>query len=136
MLFSLLTLAFADTSDDDAALTVIVKDAKNLTRARAELDEAIRDLGYLPGVGVGDRTFYMPIKPWKPKVTFHEEGRVRVKARAVTPLMVGPARSPACGARRAWPATWRAGSCRRSTPCSTPTSSRSRRWGRPTGAKP
>lgn len=86
MILALLALAFAD----DASMTVIVEDDANVERARAELDELIREQGYLPGIDLGQRVLYMPIKPWKPKVTFHEQGSVRVKARAVTPMMVTP----------------------------------------------
>lgn len=84
-------LALAEEAEpDEADLTIIVEDAKSIAKARAELDQAIRDEGYLPGVTVGERTFYVPLKLWKPKITFHEQGSVRVKARAVQPMFIGP----------------------------------------------
>ncbi len=95
MLHLLLSLSQAqEASDEVPSMEVIVRSHANESEALKELDRAIQAQGYLPGVSVGKRTFYMPWKIWEPKVTVHEEGMVRVKARAVVPMFILPTWPP------------------------------------------
>ncbi len=110
MLHLLLSLALAQESSEDTgideveygevsagqvpSMEVIVRAQAGESEALRELDRAIRAQGYLPGLEVGARTFYMPWKIWEPKVTVHEEGMVRVKARAVVPMFILPTWPP------------------------------------------
>ncbi len=83
----LLALAMAQDFPEESG-TIVVEAHQNVVHARAELDLDIRQAGYLPGIRAGDRTWYIHPQPWKPKVTVYDQGYLRVKARAVTPLMV------------------------------------------------
>ena len=71
-------------------LEIVVESDLSVAGARAELDDAIRDEGYFRGVDLGTRTFYYPKKFWKPRVTVHDEGFVRVKARVFSPFPCFP----------------------------------------------
>jgi len=86
----LASLALADEVD----FHVLVEEDRRVEEARKALDHAIRGEGYFPGIALGERTFYMPLKVWKPKVTVHDEGMVRVKARAVQPMFITPTVPP------------------------------------------
>ena len=103
MWLSLLALPLAqESSDEDTeeqafsvpVMEVLVESERNEAEARKELDQAIEAQGYLPGIPLGKRTFFMPWKIWEPRITVHEEGMVRVKARAVQPMFVLPTWPP------------------------------------------
>ena len=74
---------------DAPEIEILVEEERNVAATRKALDEVILEHGYLRGIPLGGkRTLYMPHQIWKPRVTVHQEGMVRVKARAVTPLML------------------------------------------------
>ena len=81
-------------AEDAPEIEILIEEERLVEVARARLDEAIRHEGYFPGISVGERTFYVPLKVWEPKVTVHDEGMVRVKARAVQPMFVTPTIPP------------------------------------------
>ena len=74
----------------EAGMEIIVESDPSVEGARAELDAALREDGYLPGVDLGNRTFYYPRQWWQPRVTIYDEGYVRVKARFISPFPCFP----------------------------------------------
>ncbi len=92
----LLALALAQDGSDEAlpeeeaGMEILVESDRSVAGARAALDQAIREEGYLPGVDLGNRTFYYPQQFWEPRVTVYDAGFVRVKARVVSPFPLWP----------------------------------------------
>ena len=74
----------------EAGMEILVEADRSVEGARAELDAVLRADGYLPGVDLGDRTFYYPMQWWQPRVTVYDEGYVRVKARFISPFPCFP----------------------------------------------
>ena len=80
----LLALAFAEEQAE-----IVVRAHQTVLEAEAALHEDIREMGYWPGISLPGRTRYVHPQIWKPAVTVHDEGFVRVKAHAVTVFFGG-----------------------------------------------
>jgi hypothetical protein len=65
---------------------IVVEATAQLSEAREVLDLAIRDEGYVRLFRLGKTTRYVPPRIWRPWVTVHEWGYVRVKGRQLTPV--------------------------------------------------
>ncbi|MCB9741446.1 MAG: hypothetical protein H6741_29350 [Alphaproteobacteria bacterium] len=77
--------------DEDApGMEVVIRETPNVTKARADVDLKLEDLGYRKGIHLGRRTLYVNVQPWKPIVILFEEGFVRVHGHSVTPMAILP----------------------------------------------
>lgn len=88
MLFlALLSLSTA-SADELMGDAIIVHAEHSLVEARAALDQDLRDMGYLRGLDLGKRTFYIKLRYWEPRVTVHDSGYVRANAWLFTPTLI------------------------------------------------
>jgi hypothetical protein len=67
---------------EEEGLEIIVEEFLDTPAARAELDRAIVDMGYKPGMRVGDQVLHFPENDGWPVVIVHDEGFVTAEARA------------------------------------------------------
>jgi hypothetical protein len=96
---------------DDVVEDVVVVGVR-LSEARAEVDRALRDRGYLRLVRLGGRAYWLdPNQPWKPWVMVHREGFARVHGVRALPVVL-PVLEPyqpgdlPTGTQPPWPEDW------------------------------
>lgn len=65
--------------EDDVDLTVEVWEDPGVARARAALNQALRDEGYRKGEHRNDRTIFRSYTPWAPRVVVHDDGWVYLR---------------------------------------------------------
>lgn len=54
------------------------------------IDHALKERGYLKLAHIGQRTHYVPLKIWKPRVMVHDEGFARIRGKTVVPMAIDP----------------------------------------------
>lgn len=81
MLLFLLALSPALAVEEEG-MEIVVEEMLDTPAARAELEQAIVDLGYKRGMRVGDQTLHFPENDGWPVVIVHDEGFVTAEARA------------------------------------------------------
>lgn len=54
------------------------------------IDHALKERGYIKLAHIGQRTHYVPLKIWKPRVMVHDEGFARIRGTTVYPIAVEP----------------------------------------------
>ncbi|MEM6931073.1 MAG: hypothetical protein AAF602_29330, partial [Myxococcota bacterium] len=59
-----------------------------LAAAEKAVHRELKAKGYGRVLRLGPRSWYLPLKLWKPGIMLHEEGFVRVRGRPILPLMV------------------------------------------------
>jgi len=80
MLTLFLGLALAQSSVEDLRV-------HSVTDA---IDHALKERGYLKLAHLGQRTHYVPLKIWKPRVMIHDEGFARIRGTTIYPMAIVP----------------------------------------------
>ena len=83
-------LARAAAVDPTPVLEIRVVEERTLAEAREGIDVQLKGKGYLRIWRIGDRTWYLNPKLWKPGVVVHDEGFARVRGRRFYPMGVFP----------------------------------------------
>ena len=68
---------------------LVVEAEQTVEATRRELDETIRELGYLRPIQLGDTSRYLHPQPWRPRVLVHDDGLIEVRTFRRTPMMIG-----------------------------------------------
>lgn len=76
------------TAEADGEILVIGE--RRLAETRRQLAQQLQGKGYLKIWSVGDRTWYLHPKLWKPGVVVHDEGFARIRVRRLIPLPEPP----------------------------------------------
>ena len=77
---------------DDAGVSedVVVTAPRKVSEAKEALHDALRAQRYVRLLRWGERSWYLNMKIWKPGVMLHDQGFVRIRTRAFTPIAIAP----------------------------------------------
>lgn len=78
-----------EARDSDEMIEVIVS-GQRLSEANEAVRERLHGEGYFKLIGLGERSFFVNSRPWKPWVMVHEQGFARIRGVPVMPLPPGP----------------------------------------------